>query len=86
MKLVFDLKNTYEPDQLNLAISKMNLYRESKELELIDGYDILKKPPKEPEAVKTCDHQPCQDCGNTFFKRTGTCHVCEICGASQGCS
>ena len=34
----------------------------------------------------TSDHQPCSDCGGIFFLRTGTCHVCQTCGASQGCS
>ena len=29
---------------------------------------------------------PCMDCGGTKFIQTGTCHVCVICGASQGCS
>ena len=30
--------------------------------------------------------EPCQDCSGTDFYRTGTCHVCVNCGASQGCS
>lgn len=38
------------------------------------------------EPVETSDHQPCHDCGGTIFLRTGTCHVCQTCGASQGCS
>lgn len=38
------------------------------------------------EPVKTHDHPPCQDCGGVTFLRTGTCHVCQTCGASQGCS
>ena len=29
---------------------------------------------------------PCKGCGNIKFHRTGTCHVCVICGDSQGCS
>jgi hypothetical protein len=28
---------------------------------------------------------PCE-CGSSMFIRTGTCHVCTICGTSQGCS
>ncbi len=36
--------------------------------------------------IETSDHPPCGDCGGTFFLRTGTCHVCQTCGASQGCS
>jgi hypothetical protein len=42
--------------------------------------------PEEPDAVPTSDHPPCGTCGGNFFLRTGTCHVCQICGASQGCS
>jgi len=38
------------------------------------------------EPVATCDHPPCGACGGTFFLRTGTCHVCQTCGTSQGCS
>jgi len=41
---------------------------------------------KEPEPVATSDHQPCIECGGSFFLRTGTCHVCQTCGSSQGCS
>ncbi len=41
---------------------------------------------KNKEPVQTSDHPPCNDCGGTFFLRTGTCHVCQICGKSQGCS
>lgn len=37
-------------------------------------------------ATKTSDHPPCPQCGGIFFLRTGTCHVCQTCGASQGCS
>ena len=44
------------------------------------------KAKKEIEPVRTSDHQPCQDCGGTFFLGTGTCHVCQTWGASQGCS
>lgn len=29
---------------------------------------------------------PCPSCGNLDFIPTGNCHVCKICGASQGCS
>lgn len=38
------------------------------------------------EPVATCDHPPCGACGGSFFLRTGTCHVCQTCGTSQGCS
>ncbi len=36
--------------------------------------------------LRTSDHQPCGVCGGTTFLRTGTCHVCQTCGSSQGCS
>lgn len=38
------------------------------------------------EPMVTSDHPPCSACGGTFFLRTGTCHVCQTCGTSQGCS
>ena len=37
-------------------------------------------------SFKTGDHEPCSNCGNTQFRRTGTCYVCLVCGSSQGCS
>jgi hypothetical protein len=45
-----------------------------------------KKTEKMNEPVATSDHPPCTGCGGTFFMRTGTCHVCQTCGDSQGCS
>ncbi len=36
--------------------------------------------------VATAEHAPCGDCGSIEFLRTGTCYVCIVCGASQGCS
>lgn len=51
---------------------------------------LRSSPSASPESydqpVETGDHQPCFDCGGTIFLRTGTCHVCQTCGASQGCS
>lgn len=35
---------------------------------------------------KVVDHDPCSDCGSTFFIQTGTCFCCQLCGASAGCS
>lgn len=32
------------------------------------------------------DGAPCQECGDTQFLRTGTCHTCLTCGTSAGCS
>ena len=44
------------------------------------------KKVKVVEPIKTSDNPPCQRCGGTFFLRTGTCHVCQTCAESQGCS
>ncbi|NQU63205.1 MAG: hypothetical protein HQ517_02820 [SAR324 cluster bacterium] len=41
---------------------------------------------KTGEPMVTSDHPPCSGCGGIFFLRTGTCHVCQTCGTSQGCS
>lgn len=47
----------------------------------------IKMAPK-PKVVTESNSSltPCQDCGGTIFLRTGTCHVCQTCGVSQGCS
>jgi hypothetical protein len=90
MKLILDLKKEYEIAQIELAIKELNKYHEKLGLELITGYEVLKKlkptKPKEDKGVETSDHEPCMDCGGTFFIRTGTCFACITCGASQGCS
>ena len=36
--------------------------------------------------IDSGNRQPCGDCGGIDFLRTGTCFVCNTCGASQGCS
>ena len=54
---------------------------------LKENFDIVTKPVSDTvEPVATCDHPPCGTCGGSFFLRTGTCHVCQTCGTSQGCS
>lgn len=47
---------------------------------------ITKPATKTNEPSVTSDHPPCGNCGGSFFLRTGTCHVCQTCGTSQGCS
>ncbi len=32
------------------------------------------------------DGNCCSECGSIHLRTTGTCAVCELCGASQGCS
>ena len=75
--------NTFTKEQLEKVKDSMNRFREFKGLEQITELLVT---PKTVKPVQTSDHQPCQDCGNTVFLRTGTCHVCQTCGASQGCS
>ena len=54
---------------------------------LEENLNITAKPVSDTvEPVATCDHPPCGTCGGSFFLRTGTCHVCQTCGTSQGCS
>jgi len=38
------------------------------------------------EVKEVSGETPCSGCGGSNFLRTGTCHVCIGCGASQGCS
>jgi len=55
---------------------------------IMEGLKVAKNENRatEIEGVETSDTAPCGDCGGIFFLRTGTCHVCQTCGASQGCS
>ena len=50
--------------------------------QLFDAYNIKLNIQQD----KVGGLEPCQDCHGTDFLRTGTCHVCVTCGASQGCS
>jgi hypothetical protein len=90
MKAILNLKNKYQDTQIENALSKLNKYRKSQGQETITRWEIILETQKvkviEPQPVETGDHPPCQDCGGIFFLRTGTCHVCQTCGASQGCS
>lgn len=49
---------------------------------LIKLYE-LNKP---QDTLVSGDLAPCPDCGGIEFLRTGNCHACLTCGASQGCS
>lgn len=78
---IVEIKGVYTDEQIQKAISVMNEHLTANNAGRITGYEIIKK-----DGVKTSDAPPCPDCGNTLFIRTGTCHVCQVCGASQGCS
>jgi len=90
MKAILNLQKDYTSNQIKKAVSTLNQYRQAKGEEIITSWEVILKSQKpkviETEPVQTSDHQPCGDCGGTFFLRTGTCHVCQTCGASQGCS
>jgi hypothetical protein len=90
MKAILKLKNTYQDTQIEKALSRINKFREAQGQETFTGWEVKQKSSKsqiiEPQTVKTSDNAPCSDCGSIFFLRTGTCHVCQTCGASQGCS
>ena len=75
------IKGQYTDYQVQRAIARMNQHLEAAGSGRITGYEIL-----QPKGEVVGDSAPCSDCGNTVFIRTGTCHVCQICGASQGCS
>ena len=85
MIAILNLQKVYESSQIEKAVSTLNRYRQAKGEEIITSWEI-RSAVKETEPIKTSDHQPCADCGGIFFLRTGTCHVCQTCGASQGCS
>jgi len=89
-----DLLQRYSEEQILRAI--VNSYKtiiaaESSPAESTKAFTRMEKRPAKPvlktnEPVATADHPPCETCGGTFFLRTGTCHVCQTCGTSQGCS
>ena len=85
MEAILNLKKDYSSTQIETAVSTLNRYREAHGQTLITSWKIETEE-KEAESVQTSDHQPCGECGGSFFLRTGTCHVCQTCGASQGCS
>lgn len=87
---VENLLQRYSEEQILRAI--VNSYKaiiSTKNLDRKNNNSVIKKakPVSETiEPVPTGDHPPCSSCGGTFFLRTGTCHVCQTCGTSQGCS
>jgi len=90
MKAVLNLKNNYQDTQIEKALSRINKFREAHGQDVITAWEVSQESPKlqinKTPAVKTSDYAPCSNCGSIFFLRTGTCHVCQTCGASQGCS
>lgn len=89
-----NLLERYSTEQVMRAI--LNFYKCLIDHEQCHGVPINKDIKRQTKTVvqdmqsnrpvETSDHPPCGDCGGTFFLRTGTCHVCQTCGASQGCS
>lgn len=67
-----ELKKEYNSDQIFAALLKI--------------YEFNKPQQTEQSTVVSGDIQPCSDCGGIDFIRTGNCHACTTCGASQGCS
>lgn len=49
--------------------------------EKCDGYRSKKQ-----KEVANVDHPPCWKCGSTQFIRSGTCHTCQVCSETSGCS
>lgn len=47
---------------------------------------LYEAAPKADQFQVSGDMAPCSDCGGIDFIRTGNCHACTTCGASQGCS
>jgi hypothetical protein len=62
------------------------LTRDEAKEKIVRAYEKASCHVEKPEPIESSDHQPCNQCGNTEFQRTGTCFVCTTCGASQGCS
>ena len=47
--------------------------------------DGLLEPHSIPGQIEGSDLSPCDDCGDIYFLRSGTCYVCQNCGSKQGC-
>jgi len=67
------LRLTYSEDQLEKAVKAMNKHLVKLKKPIIDY-------------AKVNDGNVCSECGGIHLIRTGTCHACVTCGASQGCS
>ncbi len=89
---VEDLLQRYSEEQILRAIvnsykSLIDKNENAEEVDFLTGpVKAIESTVKTSEPVSTSDHPPCGSCGGTFFLRTGTCHVCQTCGTSQGCS
>lgn len=46
----------------------------------------LKNDQKERREMLFLTERKCAVCGNMLLIPTGSCHVCKICGTSNGCS
>jgi len=68
-----------------LVIINNNLVKQ-KEEPIQVAKDIITTKPREVAKLSTGDLPPCSQCGSVVFLKTGTCHVCQVCGSSQGCS
>lgn len=89
MELTVRTEKEYSEAQIQRAIDIANIWLQKQGHEQIKGFNIVKNVVTKHQIIeptKTSDHQPCGECGGIFFLRTGTCHVCQTCGASQGCS
>jgi len=97
-KRIEELLQDYSEEQILRAIvnsyktiieDKDPVRKNSATVQVVKESQTLQKPRsamKTNEPSVTSDHPPCSACGGTFFLRTGTCHVCQTCGTSQGCS
>ncbi len=69
----YGMRDRHHEDAIGKAVAKINKHRESRGLHLVDYQ-------------KVTGSTPCSSCGSIDLIKTGTCHVCCVCGSSQGCS
>ena len=67
------LRRHFNEDAIERAVKKLNMHRKAHNFSPISY-------------AREQSGTPCMECGSLDLVRTGTCHVCCVCGASQGCS
>ena len=89
MKKSINIYETFEQSDGTLSISESDMTELKKRhsptkiyAALLSIYELT----KQDKGVEVEGQTPCPECSGINFLRTGNCHVCITCGASQGCS
>ncbi len=83
------IKKRWSKEHVNIILSNLKKKASEKNYEYIRhciSCDCEIHLERENDAFVMHGCTPCNECGGIEFSRTGTCHVCLVCGSSQGCS